>query len=116
VVYQAHSVRAFHPGGDKSLRVFFLKNAWRRMGMFGMLKNSWLFKPVLTVFAHVLLCILAVANLFASHSALIVRVVIFVDAHQYAAGMLTGFFAGRSISARGEWFLEDSKPCVTDWA
>jgi glycosyltransferase involved in cell wall biosynthesis len=78
VVYQAHAVRAFHPGGDKSLRVFFLKNAWRSMGMFRMLKNSWLFKPVLTLFAHVLLCTLAVANLFASHSALIVRVVISV--------------------------------------
>ena len=78
MVYQAHAVRAFHPGGDKSLRAFFLKNAWRSMGMFRMLKNSWLFKPVLTLFAHVLLCMLAVGNLFVSHSSWLVRVLIFV--------------------------------------
>ena len=76
-VFQAHSVRTFHLGGDKSLRVFFLKNAWRSMGMFRMLKNTWLFKPVLVLFAHVLLCALAVANLFNSHLTLITRVVLF---------------------------------------
>jgi glycosyltransferase involved in cell wall biosynthesis len=77
-VYQAHSVRALHPGSDKSLRVFFLKHAWRSMGMFGMLKNTWLFKPLITLFAHALLCLLAIVNLFTSHSPWIMRIVVFV--------------------------------------
>jgi len=76
-VYQAHSVRTFHLGGDKSLRVFFLKNAWRSMGMYRMMKKTWLSKPVLVLFVHTLLCALAVANLFASHATLATRILIF---------------------------------------
>jgi glycosyltransferase involved in cell wall biosynthesis len=77
-VYQAHSVRALHVGGDKSLRVFFLKNVWRSMGMLGMLRHSWLFKPVLTLCAYLLLCAAGVAFLVASHSPLVIRIAIFI--------------------------------------
>ena len=77
-VFQAHSLRTFHLGGDKSLRVFFLKNAWRSMGMLGMFKNTWLFKPVLTLFAHVLLCTVAIANLFLFQFPVLTRVLIFI--------------------------------------
>lgn len=77
-VYQAHSVRAFHAGADKSLRVFFLKNTWRSMGMFGMLRNAWFSKPLLTVFAHLLLLLLAVTNLLLSHSSIASRLVTFI--------------------------------------
>jgi glycosyltransferase involved in cell wall biosynthesis len=77
-VYQAHCVRAFHAGGDKSLRVFFLKNAWRSMGMLGMLRNSWLFKPVFALFAYVLLWVAAVVNLVGSHSSLVTRIALLV--------------------------------------
>jgi glycosyltransferase involved in cell wall biosynthesis len=77
-VYQAHSVRALHAGGDKSLGVFFRKSAWRSMGMFGMFRNSWLFKPVFALFAYALLWAVAVANLFASHSSFTTRIAVFV--------------------------------------
>lgn len=77
-VYQAHCVRALHPGGDKSLRVFFLKNAWRSMGMLEMLRKSWLFKPVFTLFAYVLLWAVAVENLIASHSSFTARIALLI--------------------------------------
>ena len=73
-IYQAHAVRAFHPGGDKNLRTFFLKNTWRSIGMFGTLKNTLLFKPIITVVAHASLMILAVGILFVPHLSLIMRV------------------------------------------
>jgi glycosyltransferase involved in cell wall biosynthesis len=77
-VYQAHSVRALHAGGDKSLRVFFLKNAWRSMGMLGMFRNSWLFKPAFTLFGYALLWGVAVVSLFGSHSAFVTRIALFI--------------------------------------
>jgi GT2 family glycosyltransferase len=77
-VYQAHSVRVLHPGGDKSLRVFFLKHTWRSIGMFGMLKNTWLFKPIITLFVHALFLILAVTILFIPHLSWIMRLGLFV--------------------------------------
>jgi glycosyltransferase involved in cell wall biosynthesis len=77
-VFQSHSLRTFHLGGDKSLRVFFLKSAWRTMGMFGMFKHNPLFKPVLTLVTHILLCMLAVGNLFNPHLTLIARLVLLV--------------------------------------
>lgn len=77
-VYQAHSLHVLHPGGDRSLRVFFLKHTWRSIGMFGMLKNTWLFKPIITLLAHAMLLILAVGILFISHAPLIARLGIFL--------------------------------------
>jgi GT2 family glycosyltransferase len=77
-IYQSHSVSVLHPGGDKSLRVFFLKHTWRSIGMFGMLKNTWLFKPVITLFAHALLLILALGNLFIPRESLVMRLGLFV--------------------------------------
>jgi glycosyltransferase involved in cell wall biosynthesis len=76
-VYQAHSVRALHAGGDKSVRVFFLKNAWRSMGMLGMLRHSWLFKPVLTLCAYLALSAAGVIFLAAAHSPLLIRITVF---------------------------------------
>ncbi len=77
-IYQAHAVRAFHPGGDKSLRVFFLKNTWRSMGIFGMLKNTLIFKPLITIFTHALLVISGVAYLIVGHASIFARIAIFV--------------------------------------
>jgi len=77
-IYQAHAVKAFHPGSDKSLRVFFLKNTWRSMGIFGMLKNTLIFKPVITIFTHALLVILALAYLIMGHASVFTRIAIFV--------------------------------------
>ncbi len=54
-VYQAHSIRALHPGGEQSLRVFFRKTAWRSMGMFQMMKHSWMNKPLVITLAHFVL-------------------------------------------------------------
>jgi glycosyltransferase involved in cell wall biosynthesis len=77
-IYQTHCVRALHAGGDKSLRVFFRKSAWRSMGMLGMLRNSWLFKPVFALSAYVLLWAVALANLVGSHSSLTTRIALFI--------------------------------------
>ena len=65
-VYQAHAIRALHPGGEQSLRVFFRKTAWRSMGMFQMMKHSWMNKPLVITLAHFVLVAAAVANLFDS--------------------------------------------------
>jgi hypothetical protein len=71
-------VRAVHPAGDKSIPMFFRKHAWRSMGMFGMFKNGWISKPVLTVLAHLVMWVAAVANLFLTPAPLYLRVLYFV--------------------------------------
>ena len=63
-VYEAHAVRAIHLGGEKSLRVFFRKASWRSLGMFGMLKHSWISMPLFASIAHLLLCLWGILNLF----------------------------------------------------
>jgi glycosyltransferase involved in cell wall biosynthesis len=64
-VYQVHAIRALHPGGEQSLRVFFRKTAWRSMGMFQMMKHSWLNKPLMITLAQfVLLLLLNLAPAF----------------------------------------------------
>ena len=73
-VFEAHAVRSIHLGGDKNLRVFFRKTAWRSMGMLGMLKHSWISLPLFTSFAHLLLCLGGILNLFITPSSLAVRV------------------------------------------
>jgi GT2 family glycosyltransferase len=72
-VYEAHAVRSIHLGGDKSLRVFFRKTSWRTLGMFGMLKHSWISPPLFTTFAHLLLCLGALLILFITPLSLAVR-------------------------------------------
>jgi glycosyltransferase involved in cell wall biosynthesis len=75
-VCQAHAIRALHPGGEQNLRVFFRKTAWRSMGMFQMMKHSWLNKPLIITLAHLVLVIAAIANLFGSYSSLLTRAVV----------------------------------------
>ena len=77
-VYQSWAVRALHPGGDRNLRVFFRKSAWRSMGMFRMMKHGWLSKPILITIAHFFLCIAAGASLIDTHRALPIRILISV--------------------------------------
>ncbi len=72
-VYEAHAVRSVHLGGDKSLRVFFRKTSWRTLGMFGMLKHSWISLPLFTSFAHLLLCLGAILNLFIAPTSIALR-------------------------------------------
>jgi glycosyltransferase involved in cell wall biosynthesis len=74
-LYQSVSVRAIHAGADDSLRVFFFKSAWRSMGMFRMLKHGWMSKPILITFAHLALCIAAVANLLFLRESVLIRIV-----------------------------------------
>jgi len=77
-MFQAHAVRAIHHGGDKTLGVFFRKHAWRSLGMFGMLKNTWMSKPLLMTFAQLFLCIAAIANLFVPRTPIFLRLVYFL--------------------------------------
>lgn len=77
-IVQARTVCAVHPAGDKSIPMFFRKHAWRSMGMFGMFKNGWMSKPVLAVVAHLVVCVAAVVNLFATPAPLYLRIVYFV--------------------------------------
>jgi GT2 family glycosyltransferase len=74
-VYQAHAIRALHPGGEQSLRVFFRKTAWRSMGMFQMMKHSWINKPLVITLAHFVLVATAIVNLFGSYASLPARIV-----------------------------------------
>lgn len=76
-IVQAHAVRAVHPAGDKTISVFFRKHAWRSMGMFGMLKNEWMSKPILITFGHLLLCLLAMASLLFTPAPLGLRLLCF---------------------------------------
>jgi GT2 family glycosyltransferase len=73
-VYQAHAIRALHPGGEQTLGVFFRKTAWRSMGMFRMMKHSWMNKPLMITFIHLACCLAAVANLFGSYASLPIRI------------------------------------------
>jgi glycosyltransferase involved in cell wall biosynthesis len=75
-VYQAHAIRALHPGGEQNLRVFFRKTAWRSMGMFQMMKHSRVNKPLMITLAHFVLVVVAFANLFGSHASLLTRAVV----------------------------------------
>jgi len=75
-IYEAHAVRVVHLGADKSLRVFFRKTAWRSLGMFGLLKSTWMTMPFFITFAHLLLCICAVAILVLAPVSLITRLAI----------------------------------------
>jgi glycosyltransferase involved in cell wall biosynthesis len=95
-IYQTHAVRAFHPGGDKSLRVFFLKNTWRSMGIFGMLKNTVLFKPIITIFIHALLVTLSLVYLVGGHAALVQRVAIFAILSNLAPVLTVIYRAGQT--------------------
>jgi glycosyltransferase involved in cell wall biosynthesis len=68
-VYESHSVRAMHLGGDKTLAVFFRKNVWRGLGMFQLGKAAnrlWFMAMAYVVFALTglaVLCITAVPAL-----------------------------------------------------
>lgn len=77
-IFQAHAVCAIHHGGDKTLGVFFRKHAWRSLGMFGMLKNTWMSKPLLMTFAQLFLCIAATASLFVPPTPIFLRLVYFI--------------------------------------
>jgi glycosyltransferase involved in cell wall biosynthesis len=90
-VYQARAVRALHPGGDQSLRVFFRKSAWRSMGMFRMMKHGWVSKPVLITFAHLLLCLAAAAGLFLLPFSLPIRGLLFLLLVNLAPALSVGY-------------------------
>jgi GT2 family glycosyltransferase len=77
-IYQARAVRAVHLDADKSLRVFFNKHAWRGLGMFGLLRSTWITMPLFTTFAHLFLCMGAVVNLFLTSASLFTRLAVFI--------------------------------------
>ncbi len=76
-VYQAHAVKATHLRGDTSLYVFFYKTAWRSLGMFGLLKNTWMTKPLFATLAHLFLCMAGIATLFLVPVSPLARFVLF---------------------------------------
>jgi glycosyltransferase involved in cell wall biosynthesis len=63
-VYEAHAVRAAHLRNPKTLRAFFMKNAWHGLGMFGTFRRSWLDKPTIMTFAFLLLSMTGIAAIF----------------------------------------------------
>jgi glycosyltransferase involved in cell wall biosynthesis len=113
-VYQTHAIRALHPGGEQSLAVFFRKTAWRSLGMFRMMKHSWMNKPLATTFAHFALLVLAIANLFVSPASLFIRIATSLLLVNLAPGLTVLFYARRvkrlhaplqSILLYHLWFL-----------
>ena len=94
-VYQAHAIRALHPGGEQSLRVFFRKTAWRSMGMFQMMKHSWLNKPLVITLAHFVLVIAAIVNLFGSYASLPARCLVSLVLVNLAPALTVLFYAAR---------------------
>lgn len=94
-VYQVHAIRALHPGGEQNLRVFFRKTAWRSMGMFQMMKHSWMNKPLLITLAHFVLVVAAIANLFGSHASLLTRIVVSLLLVNLAPAFTVLFYALR---------------------
>jgi GT2 family glycosyltransferase len=94
-VYQAHAIRALHPGGEKTLRVFFRKTAWRSMGMFQMMKHSWMNKPLMITLAHFVLVVAAFANFFGSHASLLTRAVVSLLLMNLAPASTVLFYALR---------------------
>lgn len=63
-LYESHAIRAIHLRNPKTLRAFFMKNAWHGLGMFGTFRRSWLDKPVLMTFVFLLSSVTGVAALF----------------------------------------------------
>jgi glycosyltransferase involved in cell wall biosynthesis len=100
-LYQSRSVRVVHAGADDSLRVFFFKSAWRSMGMFRMMKHGWLSKPVLITLAHLVLCIIALANLLNHRESELVRLIVFVTLVNLAP-VLTIFYRSLQTGRRLE--------------
>lgn len=94
-VYQAHAVRALHPGGEQTVRAFFRKNAWRSMGMFRMMKNSWISKPVFITFAHLFCCMAAIATVLGPRPWLLIRVAVSVVLVNLAPAFTVLFYATR---------------------
>jgi|ERR1700730_3960093 len=94
-VYQTHAIRALHPGGEQNLRVFFRKTAWRSMGMFRMMKHSWISKPLVITLAHLVFCIAAIANLFVPYGPLLTRIVFSLVLVNLAPALTVLFYAAR---------------------
>jgi glycosyltransferase involved in cell wall biosynthesis len=73
-IHSSLAIAAVHLGNPKTVMQFFRKQIWHGLGMFGTFRGSWLDKPVLMTFAHLLLTFLAVFNLLFAHSALVWRI------------------------------------------
>jgi len=73
-LHSSSEVSAIHLGNPKALTQFFRKEVWHGLGMFGTFRGSWLDKPVLMTFAHLMFTVLAVSNLLFAHSALVWRI------------------------------------------
>jgi glycosyltransferase involved in cell wall biosynthesis len=73
-IHSSTAIAAVHLGNPKTVMQFFRKQVWHGLGMFGTFRGSWLDKPVLITFTHLLLTLLAVFNLLFSHSALVWRI------------------------------------------
>jgi len=67
-LHSSNEVSAIHLGNPKAMKQFFRKEVWHGLGMFGTFRGAWLDKPVLMMFAHLLLSVVAVLNLFAPYA------------------------------------------------
>jgi len=69
-VQTSRAISAIHLGNPKALAQFFRKQVWHGLGMFGTFRGSWLDKPVIMTFAHLLLSVAAILNLLLAPAAL----------------------------------------------
>jgi cellulose synthase/poly-beta-1,6-N-acetylglucosamine synthase-like glycosyltransferase len=73
-LHSSSEVSAIHLGNPKAVSQFIRKEVWHGLGMFGTFRGSWVDKPVLMTFAHLLLSFVAVLNLFFASDPLVLRI------------------------------------------
>ena len=73
-LHSSTEISAIHLGNPKALMQFFRKEVWHGLGMFGTYRGSWLDRPVMMTFAHLLLSTAAVLNLLFVPTALAFRI------------------------------------------
>lgn len=61
--FASHAIRVVHLGNPKTLRAFFSMNVWHSIGMFGSARSNWLDRPILMMFGHLTITILALATM-----------------------------------------------------
>jgi glycosyltransferase involved in cell wall biosynthesis len=67
-IFESHGVRVVHLGNPKTLRHFYRKQRWHALGMFGTFRTDILDRPVLMMFAFLLLNLLALGRFVADPS------------------------------------------------
>jgi glycosyltransferase involved in cell wall biosynthesis len=77
-IYATPEISALHLGIQRNLAEFFRKHAWHGLGMFGSMRTDWFDKPLLMTFAHLLLSVAGVVNLFLGYMGIAARIALLV--------------------------------------